>query len=222
MLLAVDTSTRTIGLALYREDRVLHEATWTSQNYHTMQLAPAVQAAVEQAGEQISALEAVAVAIGPGSFTGLRIGVAFAKGLALSRRVPLIGIPSLDILAAAQIRQDLPMVALLHAGRGRLAIQWYQVEKGAWRSSGEMEVLTAEALGEKVPVPVYVCGELNEAERRSIRRGRRNVVIASPAWTIRRPAVLAELAWKRLQSGNTDDPVTLSPIYLHHGDPIAS
>ncbi|MFN2197560.1 MAG: tRNA (adenosine(37)-N6)-threonylcarbamoyltransferase complex dimerization subunit type 1 TsaB [Anaerolineales bacterium] len=222
MLLAVDTSTRTIGLALYREDRVLHESSWISQNYHTMQLAPAVQAAIEQAGEQVSSLEAVAVATGPGSFTGLRIGVAFAKGLALARRVPLIGIPSLDILAAAQIRQDLPMFALLQAGRGRLAVQQYKVEKGNWRATGELEVLTAEALGEKVPAPAYVCGELNEAERRSIRRGRRNVVVATPAWAIRRPALLAELAWKRLQAGSTDDPVALSPIYLHHGDPIAS
>ena len=59
--------------------------------------------------------------LGPGSFTGLRIGLALAKGMALARHLPVIGVPTLDILAAAQPVREENLVAILLAGRGRLA-----------------------------------------------------------------------------------------------------
>jgi tRNA threonylcarbamoyladenosine biosynthesis protein TsaB len=222
MLLAVDTSTRRIGLALYEEDGVLHEAVWSSPNYHTMQLAPAVEEALVKAGFAITDLEAIAIATGPGSFTGLRIGMAFAKGLALARRIALVGIPSLDVLAAGQPLKQLPMAAVLRAGRGRLAVGWYQAGKKNWEATGQLDVFTAESLAEQLNEPTLVCGELAVEERRTLRRNRRHVILASPAWSVRRPAFLAELAWVRWQAGRTDDPTSLSPIYLHYNDPIAS
>jgi tRNA threonylcarbamoyladenosine biosynthesis protein TsaB len=222
MLLAVDTSTRRIGLALYEEDGVLHEAVWSSPNYHTMQLAPAVEEALAKAGFAITDLEAIAIATGPGSFTGLRIGMAFAKGLALARRIALVGIPSLDVLAAGQPLKQLPMAAVLRAGRGRLAVGWYQAGKKNWEATGRLDVFTAESLAEQLNEPTLVCGELAVEERRTLRRNRRHVILASPAWSVRRPAFLAELAWVRWQAGRTDDPTSLSPIYLHYNDPIAS
>jgi tRNA threonylcarbamoyladenosine biosynthesis protein TsaB len=222
MLLAVDTSTRRIGLALYEEDGVLHEAVWSSPNYHTMQLAPAVEEALVKAGFAITDLEAIAIATGPGSFTGLRIGMAFAKGLALARRIALVGIPSLDVLAAGQPLKQLPMAAVLRAGRGRLAVGWYQAGKKNWEATGRLDVFTAESLAEQLNEPTLVCGELAVEERRTLRRNRRHVILASPAWSVRRPAFLAELAWVRWQAGRTDDPTSLSPIYLHYNDPIAS
>lgn len=228
MLLAVDTSTRSIGLALYQEDQVIHESVWVSHNYHTMQLAPAVQQALEQSGVQTADLQALAVATGPGSFTGLRIGMALVKGLALARHLPLVGIPSLDILAASQPVQDMPMIAVLQVGRGRLAGRAYRAEKVprssqyAWRAHGTLENFTAESLSERLQEPTLICGELYEADRLTLRRNRKLALLASPAWSLRRPAFLAELAWKRWQAGDTDDPNQLIPIYLHHGDPIAS
>ena len=119
MLLAVDTSTRTVGLALYDGAQVMYELAWTSNDFHTVELAPAVTSMLERCDQEVSALQAIAVAIGPGSFTGLRIGLALAKGLALVRHIPLIGIPSLDVLAAAQPTIAIPMAAVLRAGRGR-------------------------------------------------------------------------------------------------------
>lgn len=222
MLLAVDTSTRRIGLALYEEDGVLHEAVWSSPDYHTMQLAPAVEEALANAGCAMSDLEAIAIATGPGSFTGLRIGMAFAKGLALARRIPMVGIPSLDVLAAGQPIKQIPMAAILRAGRGRLAVGWYRPNKKNWVATDRLEVFTAESLADQLNEPTLVCGELTTEERRILRRNRRHVILASPAWSVRRPAFLAELAWARWQSGHTDDPTSLSPIYLHYNDPIAS
>lgn len=220
MLLAVDTSSRIIGVALYDGLRVLGETVWASDDYHTVELAPAVAETVARAGYQIKDLQAVAVATGPGSFTGLRIGLALAKGLALARHLPMVGVRSLDVLAAAQPVRDMPLVATLQIGRGRLAAGWYEARAGTWRPTGEISVVTAEALAEAINHPTMVSGEMTSEERRILSRKKKNVILASPAHSMRRPSFLAELAWHRWQAGQIDDPVTLSPFYLQLKDPI--
>lgn len=220
MLLALDTSTRTVGVALYDGIQVVSEATWTSSDYHTVELAPAVFEVMQRSAVDIGALEAVAVALGPGSFTGLRIGLALAKGLALVRHLDLVGVPSLDALAAAQPIQAEVMAAVLRAGRGRLAVSWYQAQGNAWHSLQKIETLTAAQLSERIQTPTQICGELDEAERRLLARKRRNALLSTPAQSLRRPAFLAELAWARWQAGQVDDPARLSPLYLHYNEPI--
>jgi tRNA threonylcarbamoyladenosine biosynthesis protein TsaB len=231
-LLAMDTSTRTVGLAIYDGVQVLGELIWTSLDYHTVELAPAVSEMLTRAKIKPSDLGALAVALGPGSFTGLRIGLALAKGMALAQNLPLIGIPTLDFLAAAQPLAPMPLVAVLQAGRGRLALSWYQVAEGRWMrcsdsidssfpsSASATVVLTPQELSERIQSPTMVCGELTEDERRLLSRKRKNVILASPAASLRRPSYLAELAWQRWQAGQVDDPAALSPIYLHYNDPI--
>lgn len=220
MLLAVDTSSRIIGVALYDGLRVLGETVWASEDYHTVELAPAIAQIVARAGLQIKDIQAVAVATGPGSFTGLRIGLALAKGLALARRLPMIGIRTLDVLAVAQPVRDLPLVATLQIGRGRMAAGWYEARAGAWKPTGEINIVTAEALVEVIQQPTLVCGEMTPEERRTLARKRKNVILATPAHCLRRPSFLAELAWRRWQAGQIDDPVTLSPFYLQLNGPI--
>ncbi len=219
MLLALDTSTRTVGIALYDGLKVLAETVWTSVDHHTIELAPAVSGILEKGGASISDLQAVGVATGPGSFTGLRIGLALGKGIALARHIAIIGVPTLDFLAAAQPPSRLPLVAILQAGRGRLATQWYRYERG-WQPEGELAVTTAEEISAHIHHPTWVCGELTENERRLLARKRKNVLLASPALCLRRPGFLAELAWRRWQAGRVDEPASLSPIYLHYGEPI--
>jgi tRNA threonylcarbamoyladenosine biosynthesis protein TsaB len=220
MLLALDTSTRTIGVALYDGLRVLGEMVWTSDGFHTVELAPAVADSLARAGLQMKDLQALAVATGPGSFTGLRIGMALGKGMALARRLPLVGVRTLDVLAAAQPAREIPMVALLQVGRGRLAAGWYEASSEAWKPTGEIDVVTAQALAERIQKPTLVCGEMSAEERRILSRLRKNVVMASPANSLRRPSFLAELAWQRWQAGELDDPVSLSPFYLQQKDQI--
>lgn len=219
-LLAIDTSTRTVGLALYNGFQVLSESVWTSRDYHTVELAPAVREALKKAGVSPNSLDALAVAIGPGSFTGLRIGLAFVKGLAMVRRLPIVGVPTLDFLAAAQPVINTSMAAVLRAGRGRLAVGWYAPVDGSWQAEGDVDVLSLQEFGERAQSPVLVCGELTAVERDMLLEKNSNIILASPAQSIRRPAFLAELAWKRWQSGRTDNPATMAPIYLHYHDPI--
>lgn len=220
MLLAIDTSTQRIGGALYDGVQVLFETVWISNNRHTTDLAPAIADMLAKAQLKASDLQAVAVALGPGSFTGLRIGLALAKGLALAHHIPVIGIPTLDALAVAQPVTAGAMAAVLKAGRGRLAVSWYEAAGQTWKSLNKIECFTPQELVQVIERPTVVCGELTEEERRLMSRKRKTIQLASPAQSLRRPGYLAELGWQRLQAGNPDDPATISPIYLHYNDPI--
>lgn len=220
MLLALDTSTRNIGVALYDGLRVLGETVWASDGFHTVELAPAVAEILVRAGLQVKDIEALAVATGPGSFTGLRIGMALGKGIALARRLPLVGVRTLDVLAVAQPVLDVPLVALLKIGRGRLAAGWYDANAGTWKPTGEIAIETAESLVDRIHRPTLICGEMNLEERRILSRLRKNAILASPAQSFRRPSFLAELAWQRWQAGDLDDPVSLAPFYLQQTEQI--
>ena len=121
MLLALDTSTRFAGIALYAADRgLIAETNWHAGMQHTVSLMPRVSWMLEAQGAQVSDLTAVAVALGPGSFTGLRVGLAAAKGLALAAGMPIIGVPTLDVTAYPHHLQPLPVIAVVQAGRGRV------------------------------------------------------------------------------------------------------
>jgi len=220
MLLAIDTSTKKTGLALYDGVQVRHEAVWPSAHHHTVELSPAIQSALDGAGLTVEDLQAVCVATGPGSYTGLRIGLAAAKGLALACSIPIIGIPTLDVLAAAQPLTDAIMAAVLEAGRGRLAVGWYEAGEGKWQPKDDAEVLTPADLSKRIRQPTLVCGELSEDVRRLLARKHVNVILASPAAGFRRPSFLAELGWQRWQAGDIDDPYSLAPTYLHTGEAI--
>lgn len=215
MLLALDTSTAQTGLALYNGIQVLAELSWNSRLRHTVEMAPAILALLQRAGLEMSEVKAIGVAIGPGSFTSLRVGLSLAKGIALARHIPLLGIPSLDILAASVPLEGLPLAAILQAGRSRLAVGWYHSREGGWQAIGPAKVMTADELAGSIKSPTLVCGELTEDDRQRLERKYRNIRVSSPARCLRRPGILAELAWLRWQRGETDAPASLAPIYLH-------
>ncbi len=220
MLLAVDTSTQWMGLALYDDEQIIGETIWQTHNHHSVELAPAVESLFTRSGITGKDLRVLAVATGPGSFTSLRIGMAFVKGLSLALNLPVIGIPSLDITVAAVPVQEIALAAVLQAGRGRLAVGWYRVKNNNWQKHGEPVVMTPGELEQSIKKPTLICGELNSEERKTLARRWKNIRLAEPAMSIRRPAYLAQLAWKRWLSMDVDDVVTLSPSYLHYKDPI--
>lgn len=220
MLLAVDASTQSIGLALYDGVEVIGEIIWRTKNHHTVELAPAIHSLLSRSGIKPASLTAFGVALGPGSFTSLRIGLAVVKGMALAQKLPVVGIPTLDYLAYPQPAMDMRMAAVLRAGRGRLAVGWYDYGESGWRSKGEPKVMTAVDLAADIKAPTYVCGEMTADERQTLARKWKNTHLASPAQCQRRPAVLAEMAWNRWQAGGTDDVISLAPIYLHINEAI--
>jgi len=221
MILAIDTSTQWLSVALYDAEKEVFpfEKTWRTTRRHTIELTPAVEKLMHDAGVTIQAVDTLAVALGPGSFTSLRIGLAFAKGVSLANRVNVIGIPSLDILAHSQPAVNLPLICVLQAGRAKLAACRYAYDD-RWVAQGEPFVLSPKELSEEIEEETIICGEMDAEERRVISRKWKKVHLCSPAGSIRRAAFLAELAAQKSAQGNYDDPMALAPIYLHTANPI--
>jgi len=215
MLLAVDTSTAQVGLAVYDGVQVLGETVWRSKQHHTVELAPAIAELLRRSGLSMEELRALGVAIGPGSFTSLRVGLSLVKGLALACSLPVIGIPTLDIYAAAQPGSKLPLLTAIQAGRNKLAVGWYKHTKNGWQAQGIARVVTTESLIYEIKTPAVVCGEFTPEERQRLAKDELNVKLVAPSGSIRRPSVLAGLAWERWQKGEVDEEASLAPIYLH-------
>jgi tRNA threonylcarbamoyladenosine biosynthesis protein TsaB len=219
MLLAIDTATRFAALALYDQGRgrVLGEEAWHSVNNHTVELMPRLVRLMDQQAVSPTDLTGLSISLGPGSFTGLRIGLGVAKGLSLAHKIPIVGVPTLDVVAQPHQAQRLPIWAVIQAGRGRICVAHYVRHRGRWRRRGDYQLTTLEELCEMEQEPSLFCGEIEAADAQLIReRLGLAVAIATPALSLRRAAHLAELGWERLVRGDSDDPATLSPIYLQH------
>jgi tRNA threonylcarbamoyladenosine biosynthesis protein TsaB len=212
MLLAIDTATDMIGLAVTDGDRILAEQVWAAPRHATVELAPEAARLLRRIGASENRLDGLALTIGPGSFSGLRIGVAFAKGLAFGRGLKIVAVPTLDVLAFGQPSRSEPMVALLAAGRGRWAAAWYKWSKRKWKAEGPIRLLDQQALTQALDRPTYVCGEM-EPDMRKALAGESNAILAPPELCIRRPAILAQIGWERLRTRKASDPVALVPIY---------
>ncbi|NLC30323.1 MAG: tRNA (adenosine(37)-N6)-threonylcarbamoyltransferase complex dimerization subunit type 1 TsaB [Chloroflexi bacterium] len=215
MLVAIDTSTQWIGIALYDGVQVLAEHNWRSRNYHTIELVPAIADMLAKCQVNPSQLTGVGVALGPGSFTGLRIGLSAGKGLALGQGIPIVGVPSLEILVASQPGLRRPMIAMLQVGRGRYAWARFRYKRPTWGQITETQVDDVKTIASTITSPVYVVGEMGAEERQIMGRKWKTAQLAPASQCLRRPSVLAELAWTKLQEGHADDIASLSPIYVH-------
>lgn len=225
MLLAIDTATRAASLALYSADGVLAEATWRSRENHTVELTPQIVRLLELAGVSMSDLQAIGIALGPGSFTGLRVGMSVAKGLAFGSKIPLLGVPTLDVIAHAHTGQSLPIWTILAVGRGRYSVARYTARRGLARRVGEYALADAAGVVDLVcregdadkAARAFFCGDVDAVLAKLLmeRLGTR-AAIASPAQSVRRAAFLAELAWARFERGEADDIASLAPMYMPH------
>ena len=215
MLLAIDTATKWTGLALHNGRTIVAEAGWYSKNNQTVELAPAVDNMLKQSGVVANDLSGIAVAIGPGSYTGLRIGLGFAKGLVLANQTKLIGVPTLDILASAMPRSEGNLVVVAEAGRSRVCSGRYEwaVGKG-WESSEEPIITSWDQLIDKAEAPATFAGEISPTSAKMIRSVKKDLKVTSAASSLRRAGYLAEIGWRRLKRGWIDDPGELAPIYL--------
>jgi len=218
MLLAIDTATRYASVALLDASGIVAEQSWRAGHNHSVQTLPVIASLLAQQGLSPQALTAVAVAKGPGSFTGLRIGMSLAKGICLALGIPIIGIPTLDVITYAVGDPGGPVIAVLEAGRKRLCVAPYTFADGWPRQAGELELVHEDTWEPDASAPILVAGELSAAvvERLMARPDADNIAIASLAGSLRRAGYLAELAWNRLEDGQVDDLTQLSPIYLHY------
>jgi tRNA threonylcarbamoyladenosine biosynthesis protein TsaB len=214
LLLAIDTSARTAGVALLDGELVLAEHTWQATGNHTTHLLPAVRELLQASGKRPTDLSAVATAIGPGAFTGLRVGIATAKTLAWSLGLPCLAVGSLDALAAT-VSWAPRVLAVLDAGRGEWYWASYAQERGARRRLEPPQIGRPEEVLAALRRSTFLVGDCAPAVRQLIaERYERLVTLADPRLPAVRPAALGLLAQGRLAAGECDEPATLQPVYL--------
>ena len=237
LLLALDTSTRQASVALCTEKMLAGEYAWQVGNNHSIELLERIRRLVTECGQTMQSLEAIAVATGPGSFNGLRVALATAKALSFALRIPLVGVSTLDVIAAQQQQWSGPICAVMEAGRGELYAACYQFDKvgKAGQLSYEMRRLSDYLLeapaqlidyvlahvdewagvpGERALPDVLFCGEMSEASRAALSERLPDGLFLSALQSTRHAVTLATLALSRFHSGIVDDPLLLEPLYL--------
>jgi tRNA threonylcarbamoyladenosine biosynthesis protein TsaB len=220
MLLALDTSTALTGLACYDESGLLAECTWHSGRNYTAQLLPQLHMLIAHMQRTPQDIRLLAVALGPGSWSGLRVGLSLAKGMALAGGLPLIGIGTLDVLAYQQPWPRLAVHPLIRLGRERFATARYET-RDAWQRLGDYMNVTLAELCAQIDGPTLFCGDIDAGVRQQLEATLAELALfPTPAANLRRPAYLAELAWQRHLDGAYDTLSQLEPIYL--GDAVQS
>ena len=210
ILLAIDTCTRRSSVALRDKTLIRAECTWETERHHTAGVSAQIRHLMRTANIQPADIGAVAVAIGPGSFTGVRCGLAIAKGLATARNLPLIGVPAFDVIAAAQPNHHMPVYTLVEAGRGRVAARRYEWREGTLSVAGDWLIQTWSAFAESIEAPAWVCGDVTPPLESLLET---RAAVAPAPLNVRRAGYLAEIGYSRWLNGEIDDAMTLMPIY---------
>ncbi len=150
IILGIETASPQVGCALGGHEGVLASFTAAHHRRHAETLAPAIEFITEQAQIPLAEVRAVAVDVGPGLFTGLRVGIATAKALAFGLRVPMIGLSSLDLLAYAHRWSNKLVVPALDARRAEVFTAPYRQVPGGMQRLGPYRVCSPEVLASEL------------------------------------------------------------------------
>lgn len=212
ILLAIDTCTKRASVALRDAATLRAEMTWECERQQTALVAAKIRDLMQACRIAPGDLSTIAVAIGPGSFTGVRCGLAIGKGMAVARNLPMIGVTAFDVIAHAQPDKGLPIMAVLEAGRGRVAACRYEWQEGEPAVASDWWIQNWQEFTDNIEAPMWVCGDLAPELVKHLQE-QTHATIAPAALNLRRAGYLAELANARWQRGETDDKMTLTAVY---------
>ncbi|TET46653.1 tRNA (adenosine(37)-N6)-threonylcarbamoyltransferase complex dimerization subunit type 1 TsaB [candidate division TA06 bacterium] len=219
LILGIETSSDFGGVALADEGGVVAEELTRRRLNHSEELVKLISSALKGLRSGLDDLQGVAVSIGPGSFTGLRVGLAAAKGLCLSKGLPLLGIPSLDALASMCPESSLPVHAIIDAKRGEVYWSSYRYESGMQTRTGEYIAVTPQGLVERISEETMLIGSGVDVYRDFIvenRKGLAKFVTPNPQSPL--PSVIAVLGLQRLKANQIEEIESLEPIYIRPSD----
>ena len=219
-ILAVDTATRCCSVAVQAGGRLVAETAVLSDRTHSEHLMGMIREALKSAGLTIRAINGMAVSIGPGSFTGLRIGISTVQGLALAGGKPCVGVSSLEAMACACLPWPHGIWALMDARKGELYSGRYRERSGRLEQLGPEQVLPLEAVLGSIDFPHLFIGDGAERYGERIRSALGDLaVFAPPERNFPRAGTLARLAQPSLMKGGGGrDAGLLVPHYLRRSD----
>ena len=215
MELIIDTSSRYAAVGLSDNGRSLIEVYWRSERNHSVELVPAVNRMLEQAGVGIPDLDAAIVADGPGAFSALRVGMSAAKAIAAARSIPLATVGTLDAEMQPYRALGVPLCAIASAGRNRL----YVGRSDAGGAGCELVVTSVaeflEGVATDATAGAFYCGESSAELADEIeRKAGGDALICRAEPPTRRVSSIAAIGYDKLRRGGTSDPAAAEPVYL--------
>jgi len=220
LVLAIDTATPQVAVAIGDNGTVRGEVRMVGERRHAEQLAPAIHYVCAETGVRLDKLAAIAVGVGPGLFTGLRVGVTTAKVMAQALRIPVVTIPTLDLLAYPLRHTRRMVVAVIDARRQEVFHARYRPVPGGVQRDGDYAVGPVEELiadleagGEEA----LLAGD-GVTRYRSHFEGLDRAEVAGPGFEAPSVAALVELATARAMREEFTTPWEVRPLYLRESD----
>jgi tRNA threonylcarbamoyladenosine biosynthesis protein TsaB len=199
-VLAIDTATQVCGAALVEEETLVADFRLNQRNIHNEKLVLSIERLVMDAGWTLQELHGVAVSIGPGSFTGLRIGLAVAKGLCYSLAIPLACVNTLDALAVVAPVAAGEIGVVLKAREGEAYFAKYNKQQGNAALVGNYEIVGMADVDTMISDGMTVFGNPK--------------MVPNQECILSEPAVIAHLGYRKFIQGQVTDPAAAEPFYL--------
>ncbi len=220
-ILAIDTATQVSSVAVLKEGRLLAELTMQGKLTHSETLLPHIEQVLKMAAVAKEELTGIAVSNGPGSFTGLRIGLAAAKAMSYVLGIPLVGVSTLQALAYQLPAPGVRVMCLLDAQKGNAYVESYRWENNSLQVVDSVQVA-------KITDIVAACANMSEqvillgdAVQKKV-AGKlelpANVSVAPPHIVMPRAACVAMLGQAKMMAGETDNVMDLEPVYIRRSE----
>ncbi|HDD45283.1 MAG TPA: tRNA (adenosine(37)-N6)-threonylcarbamoyltransferase complex dimerization subunit type 1 TsaB [Candidatus Desulfofervidus auxilii] len=218
-ILTIDTSTSIGSVAIVEEGEIKGEVTLNLPLTHNQRLIKSLETLLRITKISFSEIDLLAVIKGPGSFTGLRIGVATAKGLAFALKKPLIGVNGLDTLAYNFSYISYLICPMLDARKKQVFAAFYIVEKGEIKRISDYYSIFPEILLKDLRRKTIFIGTGALIYKELIRQKLKEKAIFPPSHLHRiHPETIAQLALKAIEKGEKTDPITFVPFYIRPSD----
>ncbi len=217
MLLAIDTSTRWGGVALCEDGQPVSSTCWRSNRHHTEELMPSISSLLSARNLAMRDLQGIGVALGPGGFSALRVGLSTAKGLAMPLGLPLVGVGTLDCEYFPWRAMGLAVQPILDIGRGNVATARYAPSGPDWRKVAGEHISDPEELLASLQRegPTILCGEGVSSFWDTLKAGLPAGSMLMPFTTsASRLAALGAIAESKLREGDSSPMAALEPLYL--------
>ena len=216
LILAFETSAKAASAALW-EGKLLGESYQNTGLTHSQTLMVMAEDLLKQCGKTPADVTHVAVAAGPGSFTGVRIGVAAAKGFAWGREIPLCGVSTLEAMAVTLGAWEGTVCPVMDARRSQVYNALFRAERGELTRLREDRAVSLEELGKElreIPGPIYLVGDGSELTWQALKDTLPNLTLPPEHRRHQRASGVALAAVGQIEAGKVCDAASLTPNYL--------
>ncbi len=215
MELSIDTSTRYASVGVSDQGSLVEYYSWYSRYNHSVELLPAVESVLGRSKVNISGIDCMIVALGPGGFSSLRVGLSTVKGFAMSLGVPIVGLNTLDIEAYPFRNQALPVCAMLDVGRGELARAIYVSDESGWAKVKEDSILSVQDIIQSTETATLFCGEGLIQIESELKTALNGLAVTTGQYVpTRHPSVLSALGFAKFIDGALSDAYSMEPHYM--------